>query len=109
MTHIFFDKITRLRAPPGGRNAAGEYVVGAIIETNFRASVQPMSLTDTDKENGVSLVERFKVYVLQAGALAAAVDDSVADRVKWNGKTFTVVESRSWGKSHCRATLLRQT
>ena len=109
MTHIFFDKITRLRETPVGRNEAGEHAAGATIETNFRASVQPIALTDADIAGGVSLVNRYKIYVLQADALAAAFDDSVADRVRWHGEIFSVVESRSWGKSHCRATILRAT
>ena len=42
----FPDTITRLRETPAERNSAGEYVRGAAVETELRASVQPMSLTE---------------------------------------------------------------
>ena len=108
-TRRFPDTIARLRETPAVRNAAGEHVQGVVTETELAASVQPIALTDADIAGGVSLVDRFKIYVPQAGALLAAVDDSVADRVMIDGREFVVEESRSWPGSHCRATILRQT
>ena len=105
----FPETIMRLRTASAGRNSAGEYIEGAIVEAELRASVQPIALTDADVTGGVSLVERFKVYVPEPGALRAAFDDSIADRVLWDGETYTVVESRSWAGSHTRATVLRAT
>ena len=105
----FPDKIPRLRETPADRNAAGEHVAGAIIETELRASVQAIALTDADIAGGVSLVERFKIYVAEPDALRAAFDDSVADRVLIDGREFVVEESRSWPGSHTRATILRQS
>ena len=105
----FPDTIARLRGSPTERNSAGEYTAGAVVETAFRASVQPLALTDADIAGGVQLSESFKVYIPSPDALVAAVDDSVADRVLWNSKIFSVVESRSWAGSHTRATILRAT
>lgn len=105
----FPETITRLRTASAGRNSAGEYIEGAIVEAELRASVQPIALTDTDIVGGVSLVERFKVYVPEPDALRAAFDDSIADRVVIDGREFIVEESRSWPNSHTRATVLRET
>ncbi|MCY4589767.1 MAG: hypothetical protein OXE86_04200 [Alphaproteobacteria bacterium] len=56
--------------------------------------------------------ERLKVYIPEAGALLAAWNTvhsaGEADRVRWSGKVYVVVESRSWQRGHCRATLLRE-
>ena len=51
----FPETIVRWRETPAERNAAGEYVEGDVIETELRASVQPIALTDTDIAGGVSL------------------------------------------------------
>ena len=109
MTRRFPDTITRLRETPAERNSAGEHVQDATVETELAASVQPISLSDADIVGGAQLSESFKIFIPSPDALVAAVDDSVADRVLWNGKTFTVVESRSWSRSHTRATVLRET
>ena len=48
-------------------------------------------------------------YVNESGALLrAAFEDSVADRIDYDGTDFVIEESRSW-PSHTRATALRQT
>ena len=48
-------------------------------------------------------------YVNESGALLrAAFDDSVADRIDYDGRDYVIEESRSW-PSHTRATALRQT
>ena len=92
----FPDTVLRLReTAPAARNSAGEHVAGAIIETELRASIQPIALTDADIAGGVSLAERFKVYLPEADALRAAGDDSVADKVLIDGREFVVEESRS--------------
>ena len=141
----FPDSITRKRALPGMFNQFGEYVSGAVRETVFRCSVQPLALDDNDIAGGVSLIERLRVYVPtgdggsiitldqfrwgndlfkwgadtfrgqsreavnESGALLrAAFDDSVADRIDYDGTEFLIEESRSW-PTHTRATALRQT
>ena len=105
----FPETIVLWRETPAERNAAGEYVEGVVIETELRASIQPLALGDADIAGGVSLIDRLKVYVAAPDALRAAFDDLVADRVLWDGETYTVVESQSWPGRHCRATLLRAT
>ena len=106
----FPDRIVRRRQAPGDRNSAGEFVPGATTDTVFRASVQPLKLADADIAGGVQLAETFKIYIAEPDALAAAFDDyRQADTVRWNGATYTVVESRSWPHGHTRATILRET
>lgn len=105
----FPDRITRRRQGEGSRNALGAFVPGVVEETEFRASVQPLALDDADIAGGVSLVERLRVYVPEPDALAAAFEDREADRVVFGGVEYTVEESRSWGGSHTRATVLRET
>ena len=105
----FRDTITRRRHGPGMRNNAGEYVEGAIVETEFRASVQPLKLTDADIAGGAQLLEPLKVYIPEFGALVAAFEDRGADTVRWNGMIFTVIDSRAWHGGHTRATILRET
>ena len=105
----FPETITRRRQAPGHYNSAGEYVEGAITETELRASVQPLKLEDSDFLGGVSLLERLRVYVPQPDALAAAFDDRQADKVVVAGIEYVVEESRSWPDSHTRATILRET
>ena len=101
--------ITRRRQGVGDRNTAGEYVPGTMTETDFRASVQPLELEDSDIAGGASLEERLRVYVPVPDALMAAFDDREADEVVYDGTTYTVEESRSWPGSHTRATILRAT
>ena len=91
------------------RNQFGEYVPGTVEETDFPASVQPMSLEDADDAGGVSVSERLSVYVPEAGALSAAFGDSEADKALVEGVMYTVEESQSWRGSHTRAILLRET
>ena len=72
--------------------------------------MQPLALADSDFAGGAQLVERLKVYVPDSAGnpLAAAFDESLADKVVFGGKTYTVEESRRWRGSHVRATLLRE-
>ena len=44
-------------------NRYGEFVEGAIVETEMRASVQPLAIEDKDLEEGARLSEQIKVYV----------------------------------------------
>ena len=105
----FPDRVTRRRQAPGATNAFGEFVPGAITEVEFAASVQPLSLEDSDLTSGASLVERLKIFVPEPGALLAAFEDREADTVAYGGREFVVEESRSWPGSHTRATILRET
>lgn len=104
----FKQTITRRRQEPGQRDRDGEFKPGAIVETQFRASVQPLKLGDEDLEEGSRLSEKIKVYLPNENALAAAFDDREADKVVYAGETYVVEESRSWPGGHCRATLLRE-
>ena len=127
----FPDVVTRLRTSPGVRDNTGETVPGAVAEVDFPASVQPVELIDKDRSEGVLLTDRLRVYVVPidrlgpafgsafGGAfdtapgagdgplLAAAFDEAVADRVRYDGRLFVVEESQAWS-GHTRAVLLRE-
>lgn len=103
----FPDTITRRRQAPGSRNDSGEWVPGATVETELRASVQPLALDDADVVAGSQLVERLRCYVPGADTLLAAFDDREADRVVVDGREFVVERSESW-LNHTKATILRQ-
>ena len=105
----FPDTITRRREGASTTNDFGEFVPGAITESELRASVQPMSLEDSDFAGGVSVSHRLSVYVPAPRALAAAFEDAQADSVVVDGLEYVVEESQSWRGSHTRATLLRET
>lgn len=105
----FPDRITRRRQGAQTVNQFGEFVPGAITESELRASVQPMTLEDSDHAGGVSVSSRLSVYVPQPGALAAAFEDAEADTVIVDGLEYVVEESQSWRGSHTRAILLRET
>ena len=105
----FPDRIVRLRKLEGKYNSVGEWTPGPDSEEPMRASVQPIALADRDTEGGAGLTERIVVYVPQENALLAALEDNEADQVRWVGKTFTVIEFRSWPGGHTRATLLRES
>ena len=105
----FPHRIVRRRQEPGTTNAFGEFVPGTVTEVEFAASVQPLSLDDADIAGGVSLHERWVVFVPEPDALRAAFEESrEADQVVVFGTTFVVEESRSWPGNHTRATLLRE-
>ena len=104
----FPDTIARRRQAPGAFNDLGEWVPGAVDEVELAASVQPLALDDADVVAGSQLAERLRCYVPGADRLLAAFDDREADRVVIDGREFVVEESRSWRRSHTRATLLRQ-
>lgn len=105
----FPDTVTRRRQLEGSRNSAGEFVPGAVQETDMSASVQPLALEDSDIAGGVSAVERIKVFVPDDYGLLAAFGGAEADRVVWQGQEFVVERSTSWAGSHCRADCLRET
>ena len=104
----FPHRIVRRRQESGTTNTFGEFVPGTVIEVEFAASVQPLKLEDSDLAGGVSLVERWVVFVPEPDALRAAFEDREADHVVVFSTTFVVEESRSWPSSHTRATLLRE-
>ena len=104
----FPDTIRRRREGPGEYGADGEYVPGKVTDTEFRASVQPLALEDTDVASGAILAETIKLYIPAADALAAAFASARADRVVLaDGREFVVQESRTW-LGHTRATLFRE-
>ena len=105
----FPDTITRERGTPGHRNEHGEWVPGTVEETEFRASVQPLTLEDSNDVGGVSVSERLSVLVPVAGALVAAFDDSTADKVEVDGLEYTVESTQSWRNHHTRAIVIRET
>lgn len=106
----FPDTITRKRQAPGDYNDYGEFVEGAVTETDFRASVQPLGLEDKDLVEGARFSHRLKVFVPVPGALAAAFEDREADTVLVNGgeDEYVVEESATWRRHHTMATLLRE-
>ena len=77
------------------------------METELRASVQPVRLEDDDTEGGAQFLERLRIYVPMEGALRAAFEDSVADEVVIDGKVYVVERSESWRASHTRADVVR--
>ena len=87
----FPDEITRKRALPGMFNEYGEYVTGAIRETAFRCSVQPIDLEDTDAAGGVQLTERLKIYVPTGDGGSIIILDFFRwgdDYFKWDDDVF---------------------
>ena len=105
----FPDTITRRRQGPSTVNPFGETVPGALTEDEVRASVQPLSLQDSDFAGGISVSHRPTVFVPQPAALRAAYEDREADTVVVDGLEYVVEESQSWRRSHTRARLLRET
>ena len=112
----FPDVIIRYRTGRG-RYVLGEWVEGVEESIELAASVQPLSLEDSDFAGGSMTRARLKVYVPQSAdpdaspltpILQAAFAKSTADEVLWAGQRFTVEESRRWPK-FTRATLLRET
>ena len=79
-----------------------------VTETDLPASVQPLSIEDADLGEGTDVTDRIKVYVPMPDALVAAFEDAQADDVLVDGVAYVVDESRSWRRSHTRATLLRK-
>ncbi len=105
----FPDTVTRKRMMPGRFNQFGEYEPGQTVDTELRASIQPLSLEDADSAGGVQVSHRLSVYVPEPGALSAAFMDDAADHVVVDGLEYTVEESQSWRVHHTRAILLRET
>ena len=102
----FPDTIVRRRQEPG-RYVLGEWVPGAVTETTFAASVQPLNLEDTDFAGGALAEDRRKIYVPAEGALLAAFGNREADKVVIDGVEFIVDESQSW-RDHTKAVLTRE-
>ncbi len=77
-------------------------------EDVFRASVQPLGLEDRELLEGARLVRRFKVFVPEPNALAAAFDDAKGDLVLVDGAEYIVESSESW-PNHTKAIVSRTT
>ena len=106
---LFPHTIMRRRTGPDVHVHAGEYEPGAVVETPFRANVQPVKLEDDDQAGGAQYSRALKVYIPESDALAAAFGDAQADHVVYDALEYVVVESQSWPGSHTRATLLRES
>ena len=102
------DAIVRRRYDSGDYNGVGRWVPGVAVETAMRGSVQPVALTDVDRQGeGSRLIERLRVYVpASSGDLRAASDTTQADEVVVAGAVYVVEESRTW-PDHTRALLIR--
>lgn len=100
--------VTRRRTAPDTVNQFGEHVPGALVETAFRASVQPLGVEDSELVGGSQLSDRRVVYIPEPNALAAAFDDAIADRVVFDSVEFVVTDSWSW-QDHTKAHVLRET
>ena len=74
----FPETITRRRQAPGDYDACGEWRPGATIESDLRASVQPLNLGDDELEGGSQLIDRRKVYVPTAPDIRL-----VPNRLRW--------------------------
>lgn len=98
----------RRREGPGQYDGLGEFVPGPVVETELRASVQPLGTEDAELEGGSQLSARLAVWIPEPDALAAAFDDARADEVVYRGDTYVVTESFSW-PNHTEARLLRET
>ena len=100
--------VTRRRTAPDSVNDFGEHVSGAVVETAFRASVQPLGVEDSELVGGSQLSERRVIYIPQPNALVAAFDDGAADHVVFDSVDFVVTDSWSWA-GHTKAHVLRET
>ena len=88
----FRDIITRRRELPGRYNEYGEWVPGASSDETLRASIQPMSLTDSDFAGGVMLVHRIKAFVLPRRELIGTPRATLlwnGDPLEWSGQAIT--------------------
>ena len=103
----FPDTIVRLREERGVRNDMGEFSPGRVIQTELRASVQPISTEDNLAiGSGGRLSERIRIYT--PGDLRAAFEDRAPDSVRLADlREFAVEETRSW-KGHTRAQCMRE-
>ena len=103
----FPDTIIRRRTGAGSNNAFGEYVPGMTVETEFRATVQPLGVEDSDLVGGTQLSDRRAIYIPKVDALQAAFEDREADRVLVDGLDFVVTDSWTW-RTHTKAHVLRE-
>ena len=88
----FPDRITRRREAPGARNSFGEWIPGATIDEELRASVQPLKLEDAELAGGDQLVHRLKCFVLprrERISIARATLLWNGDPLTWNGDPLT--------------------
>ena len=111
--------ITRLRRGPTTFNFFNEPVPGVVVETDLRASVQPISLEFELSEAGRGRQERLLALVpdgqiagdtgatLRASPDVPDIDDHVNDRVRLDGVTYFVSDSKHWVGSHTEAELTR--
>ena len=103
----FTDTVRVVKETPGHRNEFGEFVPGQTSETVYPASIQPISLRDTESVGGGQLSQRLTVFVPVPNALIAARDNSPGDTVRIGADAYTVTESQSWS-TWTRAILLRE-
>ena len=78
-------EVIRRRQAPGARNEYGEHVEGGTITAVLPASIQPLSLTDTNTAAGVSLLSRLAVFV--PVGIERVVGDG--DVLEWGGERLT--------------------
>ena len=60
----FPDRLLRRRETPGHRDGLGVWIPGAVIDTELRASVQPIQVDDSENEGGSQFRERLRCFVL---------------------------------------------
>ena len=81
----FPDEVIRRRQGPGAFDQHGEYVEGGIATAILPASIQPLSLMDTNTAAGVSLLSRLAVFV--PVGIERVVGDG--DFLEWAGSELT--------------------
>ena len=90
----FPHEVVRRRQQPGARNQYGEHVEGGIVTAILPASIQPLSLTDTNTAAGVSLLSRLAVFC-PVGIERVVGDGDVltwaGSELTWNG------DALQWG------------
>ena len=113
---VFPHEITRKRSGPPSRDFYNELVPGVVVETALRASVQPIELQDVPTEAGQQFSGRLRAFVPDnqvpgetGAALAGAFDGSLADRVEYDGLTYSIDVTKHWRGSHVVAELLRES
>lgn len=90
------------------RNNRGRTVLGDPVDTDFAASIQPISFDDLESPAGGRSEERLRIFIPEPNALAPIDRQTgTVDSLLISGLAYNVEQVLNWRGSHTRVDVIR--
>ena len=109
-SRTFKTPIVLIKTPPGMRNEYGEYVEGEPTRHIINAAVLGAERDREVLASGTEAAETIRFYVplTSAQIVETTGTEETADRIEFEGKTYTIISVENWNKVYQLATGILQ-